>query len=307
MKDTNLEEDHSAAALPVRTSKIKKMAVDVPQTPEESNTYPDQSNLELQPKAQQYPSYPVEVKSPYNINQEDEDLNIQINTEMRNGFIRKVYGLLSIQLFITVLVIFIFQLPIIKSKIFNNIQYQKIFGSVLIFCAFFFLFLFLCLICCRDLARKVPYNYVFLSLITLCESMTCGIIAACYSFEIVLISLVLTTVATLAISIYACTTKKDFSYPRLVLMVIFSQFLVFGFLRFFFFRGFHLATLLYCLVGTVFVGFYLIYDTQLILGKFGRSYAIDDYVFATVELYVDIIRLFLEILRIVALMSNRRR
>ena len=47
-------------------------------------------------------------------------------------------------------------------------------------------------------------------------------------------------------------------------------------------------------------GLYLVYDVQLISGKFGIEYSIDDYIFAAMELYLDIIRLFLEILRILS-------
>ena len=59
-----------------------------------------------------------------------------------------------------------------------------------------------------------------------------------------------------------------------------------------------------CLGGTVVVGFYLVYDVQLISVKFGNEYSIDDYVFAAMELYIDIIRLFLEILRIIGTLQK---
>ena len=44
---------------------------------------------------------------------------------------------------------------------------------------------------------------------------------------------------------------------------------------------------------------YLIYDTQLILGKFGSEYNIDDYCFAALNLYIDIIYLFIKILYLI--------
>ena len=49
---------------------------------------------------------------------------------------------------------------------------------------------------------------------------------------------------------------------------------------------------------------YLLYDTQLIMGKFGNEYSIDDYIFAALNLYLDIINLFLYILQILGA-SNR--
>ena len=45
-------------------------------------------------------------------------------------------------------------------------------------------------------------------------------------------------------------------------------------------------------------GIYWVYDVQLISGKYGNEYCIDDFVFASMELYIDIIRLFLQILKI---------
>ena len=53
------------------------------------------------------------------------------------------------------------------------------------------------------------------------------------------------------------------------------------------------------------IGIYLVHDTQMILGKLGVGYSVDDYIFATLEIYMDIIRLFLLILRILG--SSQRR
>jgi FtsH-binding integral membrane protein len=51
------------------------------------------------------------------------------------------------------------------------------------------------------------------------------------------------------------------------------------------------------------MGLYIIYDTQLIIGKKANKFSIDDYVFAAMCIYIDIVRLFLYILRI---MGGRR-
>ena len=56
---------------------------------------------------------------------------------------------------------------------------------------------------------------------------------------------------------------------------------------------------------TICVGIYLVYDTQLIMGKLGVGYSIDDYIFASLEIYMDIIRLFLYILKFIG--NNSRR
>ena len=55
---------------------------------------------------------------------------------------------------------------------------------------------------------------------------------------------------------------------------------------------------LYTFCMTIIIGVYLVYDAQLIMGKLGVGYSIDDYIFATLQIYMDIIRLFLLILKI---------
>merc|ERR1719375_1213513 len=54
--------------------------------------------------------------------------------------------------------------------------------------------------------------------------------------------------------------------------------------------------------GVLLFTFYIVYDTQLILGEWGghqQQFGLDDYVFAALNLYLDIINLFLYILRFV--------
>ena len=247
--------------------------------------------------------YKMEEEKEENDEEDEEEENTEINieTSVRNGFIRKVYGILSIQLIITFSFVLLFQLPSNKNFILSNIQLS---GNILLISSILFFFLFLTLACCRTLSKTVPYNYIVLLGITLCEALSCSIVSACYSFEVVAISLFLTIVTTLTITFYACTTKTDFSYLRLVLLIIFSQLFMVGLisviLRLKFFYAF------YTFLSTIMIGIYLVYDTQLIIGKLGYAYSIDEYIFASLEIYIDIIRLFLLILRIVAEASSRR-
>lgn len=60
-----------------------------------------------------------------------------------------------------------------------------------------------------------------------------------------------------------------------------------------------IVQLIYSCLGALMFGIYLIYDTQLVLGKHKYSYSLDDAYLAAIQLYIDIIELFLNILRIV--------
>lgn len=237
---------------------------------------------------------PVDIKQ----NEHVEDSEVEINEEsikaqIRAGFIQKVYGILSIQLIITFGSVLLFQLPSLKKLVLYN---QQLASSILIVCSFTFLVLFFILVCNRNLARTVPYNYIYLFAITLCESLACSIISSIYSFQIVATALFLTIISTLVITFYACTTKTNFSYYRMGMFIAFSQLFMVGLIAVLF-RIEALYTI-YTYLMTIMIGFYLVYDTQLIIGKFGVAYSVDDYIFATLEIYMDIIRLFLLILRI---------
>ena len=246
--------------------------------------------------------YPVEIKTQEQSHSDegDEVSDAQIQMAVRAGFIRKVYGILSIQLLITFGAVFFCQIKPIKSLIFKN---QALSGNLVVFSSLLFLVLFLCLACCRGLSRKVPYNYLFLLGITICEAIACAIASSIYSFQIVALALLLTIVATLAITFYACTTKNDFSTCRVGLYVIFSQMFTIGIIAVLFRIRALYAFYTFGMTGVV--GIYLVYDTQLILGKLGVGYSVDDYIFATLEIYMDIIRLFLLILRILGISSRR--
>ena len=247
--------------------------------------------------------YPVEIKSHEHGSHSDESDEVNeaaITNIVRAGFIRKVYGILSIQLMITFGSVFICQIKPIKEMILKN---QAFSANLIVFSSVLFIVLFLFLACYRGLSRTVPYNYIFLFAITLCEAVACSITSSIYSFHIVALALLLTIVATLAITFYACTTKTDFSVCRVGLYVIFSQMFTVGIIAVLF--RIRALYAFYTLGMTAMVGIYLVYDTQLILGKLGIGYSVDDYIFATLEIYMDIIRLFLLILRILGSSSRR--
>jgi len=75
-----------------------------------------------------------------------------------------------------------------------------------------------------------------------------------------------------------------------------------GLLAFGFFAIFSsIAYSIYLILGIILYGFFLIFDTQIIVARQGRyaylSY--DDYIIAALNLYLDIIILFIKILELI--------
>jgi FtsH-binding integral membrane protein len=65
-----------------------------------------------------------------------------------------------------------------------------------------------------------------------------------------------------------------------------------------------IVQLVYACLAALLYGIYLIFDTQMVLGKFQNAYSLDDAYFAAIQLYIDIIEIFLQILRILSYANN---
>ena len=58
------------------------------------------------------------------------------------------------------------------------------------------------------------------------------------------------------------------------------------------------------IVAAILFTVFLIYDLQLIMGKGKYSISPDEYVFASINIYLDIVQIFLNILQIVGFVTN---
>jgi FtsH-binding integral membrane protein len=235
----------------------------------------------------------MESNQPYNNIYAADDMEMGQRTKdiqqiMRLGFIRKVYGILALQLTITVA--FICLAFIDKVSLFIQ-------GNMFLIwtCLGLSIALSIPLICCKSVARKVPINYILLITWTLCESYLLAAVASFYNPKTVITAAALTALVTIALTIYACTTKTDFTFCGGVLFLLGA--LMLGYCIFAFAFGIYLNAF-FCVLGVFIYGIYLIYDTQLIMGSFGQAYSIDDYIVAAMMIYIDIIQIFLYLLRL---------
>ena len=259
-----------------------------------NNLINDDMNIEMNnlQNDNQYNQYPQGIKedvSPEDSNrlQEQERINYLIF----KGFLGKVYGILSFQLLITLFFIFFFQRDSVKSFFLNNSGLTSFLNIISIA---LFLGTLILLSVKEDLGKTVPNNYIALLIITLSMSFMCSILALSYSYPIVFLSVLLTINSSIAITIYAFCTGTDWSYYRSLGSVIVSQFA--GFIFMVFILDITMLEMVCCFFFTLLFGVYLVYDTQVILKKYGEVFSIDDYIFAALQIYLDIARLFIVIL-----------
>ncbi len=232
-------------------------------------------------------------EDPNNLNNNKNDTTLKVNNEvelnkqLRRGFIRKVYGILSLQLFITFSIACFGLSDSVKA--YYNVTpwpfYTAIGLSFLIMIA---------LVCFKSLSKQVPINYTLLFCFTLCESIIISyVFSQVPNWRIIITAGCITVIATVALSLYACFTKTDFTFLGGLLFVGIALLICLG--LFTILIGSFLPTL-YCILSVLVYSLYLIYDTQLIMGRFGIEYSIDDYIIAALNIYIDIIQLFLSIL-----------
>ena len=110
-----------------------------------------------------------------------------------------------------------------------------------------------------------------------------------------------TTGITLGLTLFAFQTKIDFTAMSSSMFCILLVLLMFGIWVAIF--PSEAARTAYAALGAVVFSLFICYDTQLIIGgKHQYQFEIDDYCFAALNLYIDIIQLFLFLLR---LLGNR--
>jgi len=205
-------------------------------------------------------------------------------------FIRKVYGILSAQLLFTVLFNII---PMTSSAfrdwMFNNFWLAIVFG-------FLYLSTAITLICCSDFAKKVPQNYIFLGIFTLSLSYLMAFITSTTDPMTVFIAMVMTFGVTATVTAYAFFTKTDFTTLYGIMFGVLIGAIIFGIFMGMFYHS-KAMNLVFCLIFIIIYTVYIVIDTQAIAG--GRRYSVstEDYILGALMLYVDIIMLFIYLLR----------
>jgi FtsH-binding integral membrane protein len=114
----------------------------------------------------------------------------------------------------------------------------------------------------------------------------------------VLMAVGLCAAVCFGLTMFAFQTKWDFTVMGGALFVALIILIIFGIVAIFI-PG-KTMTLIYASLGALLFSLYLIYDTQLMMGgKHKYSISPEEYIFAALNLYLDIVNIFLYILTII--------
>lgn len=147
--------------------------------------------------------------------------------------------------------------------------------------------------------KSYPTNLIFLSIFTALEAYCISVITSFYEARIVVEALIFTLGIFIALTLFACQTKYDFTSWIPYLFGALWLVVIFGFMAMFFPFNKKVDLVYGIIVALIFSG-YILVDTQLVM----RHYHVEEEIAAAISLYLDIINLFLAILRILNSQSN---
>jgi len=147
--------------------------------------------------------------------------------------------------------------------------------------------------------KSYPTNLMFLAGFTAMEAYTISVIVSFTESKIVLQAVIFTLGIFIALSLFACQSKYDFTSWMPYLFGALWVVILFGFMAAFFPYN-DKVELIYGIVTALIFSGYILVDTQLIM----RHYHVEEEIAAAISLYLDIINLFLAILRILNSQNN---
>ncbi|KAL1543184.1 BI1-like protein [Salvia divinorum] len=205
---------------------------------------------------------------------------------LRWGFIRKVYGILAAQILVTTAVT---AATVLYVPINDLLRENSGFLLFLVFTPFILLWPL------HVYRQKHPLNLVFLGLFTASMSLTVGVSCANTEGRLVLEALILTSAVVSALTGYtfwAAKKGKDFSFLGPILFTSLFILVLTGFIQMVYPLG-STSMAVYSAISAIIFSGYIVYDTDNLIKRF----TYDEYIWASVTLYLDVLNLFLTILR----------
>ncbi|XP_062059267.1 protein lifeguard 4 [Lepus europaeus] len=212
------------------------------------------------------------------------------SVHIRMAFLRKVYSILSLQVLLTT----------VTSAIFLYCESIRVFvhaspALILVFALGSLGFIF-----ALTLNRhKHPLNLYLLFGFTLLEALTVGIAVTFYDVYVILQAFILTTAVFLGLTAYTLQSKRDFSKFGAGLFAVLWILCLSGILKSFF--NSETMELVLAAVGALLFCGFIIYDTHSLMHKLSP----EEYVLAAISLYLDVINLFLHLLRFLEAVNKK--
>ncbi|XP_030545877.1 protein LIFEGUARD 2 [Rhodamnia argentea] len=218
------------------------------------------------------PLYPMMLESP----------------ELRWAFIRKVYSIVALQLLATIAV----GAVVVSVHPIAHFFVSTSGGLALYIVLIITPFIVLCPLYYYH--QRHPVNYLLLGIFTITLAFAIGLTCAFTSGKVILEAVILTATVVVSLTLYtfwAARRGQDFNFLGPFLFGAIIVLLVFAMIQILFPLG-RLSLMIYGgLASLIFCG-YIVYDTDNLI----KRYSYDEYIWAAVALYLDIVNLFLSLM-----------
>ncbi|XP_054452112.1 protein lifeguard 1-like [Anoplopoma fimbria] len=207
---------------------------------------------------------------------------------VRRAFVRKVFSILTLQLLFTFSVVCVFTFSsVVKEAVQTNLGAYL--SSFVIF-----IVVALALSCCKSFSRRHPWNIVGLVVVTVSFSYMAGTIASFHDTTAVVITMAATMVISVAIIAFSAQTRFDFTVWYGVLLILAVDVVMFGFFCTFYYS--YISEVAYGCLGALLYSLFLMIDCQLMMGMMSYRLDPEEYINAALNIYLDIMLIFLYLL-----------
>ena len=146
--------------------------------------------------------------------------------------------------------------------------------------------------------RNYIAGYILYGIFTLFMGYVLSFSIHYYDPQMVLTWLILSCSVDFSLVIYSMTNKSELSLIY-GFFYVFGAVFIFGLAVGFYFREGLWGLFTLCL-GNLLLGFYLIYDVKEIIKNTEGRYCLDDYILATMSLYIDVVGILISVLKIIS-------
>ncbi|GAB2298235.1 Protein LIFEGUARD 4 [Dionaea muscipula] len=220
------------------------------------------------------PLYPMMMESP----------------ELRWAFIRKIYSVVALQLLATIAV----GATVVTVHPIATFFVSTSAGLALYIVLIITPFIVLCPLYYYH--QRHPVNYLLLGIFTISMAFAIGLTCAFTSGKVILESVCLTAAVVVSLTLYtfwAARRGQDFNFLGPFLFGALFVLILFSLIQVLFPLG-RISVMIWGLLASIIFCGYIIYDTDNII----KRYSYDEYIWASVALYLDIINLFLSLLTV---------
>lgn len=210
-------------------------------------------------------------------------------------FIRKTYSLVLLQLMYT------FGLVLIVTYNYEFRHFAQTTVWLMWICIILTFGLLFSLFCFWEVQKIYPYNYMFLTAFTAPLGYITAVAASIYNPTLVLAAIGTTGIIFIGLTLFAFQTKVDFTeFYGILGIALFALVVASVVMAFVCGKNECSAlTIITSIAGILIFCGYIVVDTQMMIGGgHKRQFEPDEYVIAAINLYLDIINLFLYLLQL---------